>query len=213
MTGINERLTKLENMLTETMSKLEDPEEDEYKGNMCIRHEFIQDYSLEFSINHPNRNYYKIEIDPNNLPYSKNARCLILRIVCYDSGVANLFSKCTIRQALHDNGVNLANNILPVNGVPTIFETFMPWESDKPNEILIEWEKNQALVQPVQQMSQTFAQGSSYNLYSHSMGSTTHNAIPAMSATGVQGPKLSGMPAQNLVTHGIIYMGIAGYME
>lgn len=81
-------MNTLEELVKETVSKLENPEEksepEERKGMTCVRHEYIQDYSLEFSAYHQNNNHYQITLPNENLPMSENATCLILRVVVND---------------------------------------------------------------------------------------------------------------------------------
>mmetsp|Transcript_36773 Transcript_36773/g.36399 ORF Transcript_36773/g.36399 Transcript_36773/m.36399 type:complete len:204 (+) Transcript_36773:275-886(+) len=86
--NINHRMVNLEQMVKDTMSKLENPAEgsdnDKSKAPMCVRHEYIQDYSLEFSIYHHPQNHYQITLPKDNLPMSEDARSLILRVVVND---------------------------------------------------------------------------------------------------------------------------------
>ena len=216
---INTRLNFLESVLTETVTKLENPPEESEqsekgRGAMCVRHEYIQDYSLEFSINHHARNHYQITIPEENSPFSEYARCLILRVVVHDSGVAKLFSRCSVRQAGEEQGINLSNHIMPANGIPCLFETFLPWNSEGPSQIVIEWDKSPYSTQITSNnFSQTHNQQNTNNLHSYSMGSMQHTAIPAMS---VNGQSFYGTTPENQnpdITQGIIYLGIAGYME
>lgn len=77
ITVINNKISKLESLVKEIAKKLEDPKEDSFderKGTMCFRHEFIQDYSLEFSIYHPSVNHYQITLPVQSLLVTPEAR-------------------------------------------------------------------------------------------------------------------------------------------
>lgn len=75
---INQKIQYLEEIVKDTADKLEQPLEksecEESKGSLCVRHEYIQDYSLEFSIYHQENNHYQISLPAENLPMSKEAR-------------------------------------------------------------------------------------------------------------------------------------------
>lgn len=143
--NLNTRLSKTEGIVKEFITKMESAKEttqSESKGKLCTRHEFIQDYSLEFSVFHQPVNHYQITLPEQNLPVSEETRCVILRVVVHDCAVANLFTRCSIRQVGLDEGINLSNYIIPISGAPMIFEAFLPWSSEHPAQISIQWEKS-----------------------------------------------------------------------
>lgn len=228
LNGITNRISRMEKLIYEIGTKLEKPaedsdHEDDKKGHMCFRHEFIQDYSLEFSIYHQNTNHYQITLPAANLPMSENARCLILRVLVHDSAVARLFSRCSIRQTGEKQGVNLSNHIMPVAGAPLIFETFLPWNKEGPAQIAIEWDKSHhahcLLHPPSFSHTYSYGGGHSHSLSkTHGLGLTNgggmNTAIPASkSPDHLSSPHSSANLHHGELTHGIIYVGVAGFLE
>lgn len=198
--------------------KLEKPadesDDENDKGPLCVRHEYIQDYSLEFSVYHQDTNHYQITLPRESCLMSEDARCLILRVVVHDCGVASLFSKCSIKQAGATEGINLSNHIFPQKGIPLIFETMLPWSKDHEQKICIEWSKtfNAHHVVPVQAMHQTypFANPHHSTVHSNSIG----NGMNTFSSANFSQPQqISAIPNQGDLTHGIIYIGVSGYLE
>jgi hypothetical protein len=223
--NFNNRLQYIENLAKGTAAKLERPNDrsndEEEKGPLCVRHEYIQDYSLEFSVYHQAVNHYQITLPANNLPMSHDARCLILRVVVHDCAIASLFSKCCIKQVGENQGINLSNHILSQKGVPLIFETMLPWSKDHEQKISIEWTKslipqhlpNHQMTQ--QTMQQQYLYTNPHNDTLRSQSSNGMNTLAPASLADSFAPQQQPSPIPNKedLTHGIIYIGISGYME
>ena len=101
----------------------------------------------------------------------------------------------------------MSNYIIPSAGVPTIFEVFIPWSNLNPTQIAIEWEKSFHAYQ----LSTT-------NIKDHSLTNLhTSHAIPAqMTNQSMADPGQSMIPPPTTIgdlTHGVIYIGISGFLE
>lgn len=104
--------------------------------------------------------------------------------------------------------------------MPSIFEVLLPWSNEDPAQISIEWDKN-----PYYQQNAAATHGSAYG--GHSVGSAPHtphyhnphdkrsySPVPSGHAVSPV-PDLSNqaIPVHAGMTHGIIYIGVSGYLE
>jgi hypothetical protein len=218
-TVLNAKIKSLEAIVKEFITKMEDApsdddDHDEDQAQVAafitpssVRHEYIQDYLLEFSIYHQSSNHYQITLPHYAMPVSPNARSVFLRVVVHDCSVAKLFTRCTIRQTGVESGVNLSNYIIPTSGAPTIFEVVLPWTGSGVQQIGIEWEKS---------MHAHNLSTSTLSAGSHSMHTTlaipAHASEQALVSPG-QAMLSPGTSVSSDLTHGVIYIGISGYME
>lgn len=90
-----------------------------------------------------------------------------------------------------------------MNGIPLIFEVLLPWSGENPAQIAIEWERS----------PHSYYLGHSKLNDRFSLKQRSTSPIPVRSSEDPQASlTLSGSISDEL-THGIIYIGIAGYME
>mmetsp|Transcript_14780 Transcript_14780/g.12991 ORF Transcript_14780/g.12991 Transcript_14780/m.12991 type:complete len:107 (-) Transcript_14780:22-342(-) len=106
---------------------------------------------------------------------------------------------------------------MPTKGVPMIFETFLPWSSEHPQKISIEWSKtslpnHQEQYQPFNSgySQDNSHRGSIHSIYGNSSRGRSHSPIPVTTQPVSPRPYL---PAPGDITHGMVYIGISGYFE
>ena len=85
--NISNRILNLEGVVRNAIHHLERVDEkcnEERKGPICVRHEFIQDYALEFTIFHQPHNHYQISLPLETPLTTVDTTAIILRVVVHD---------------------------------------------------------------------------------------------------------------------------------